>query len=161
MAGRAKYSQQSKDAALGALMSSASQGQDGAWLPQYRSVSAALRISEKTLRRWWRAREVVDDAALRRSSTRARSEVRAEGAKSWIEDRVEDLRQGVEWVLNPDRRAEVDRPDQMARALKDIAAVVKEVQALTGTDDVTDPAARMRELRAAAAQVGLTQDGDA
>ena len=161
MAGRAKYSQQSKDAALGALMSSASQGQDGAWLPQYRSVSAALRISEKTLRRWWRAREVVDDAALRRSSTRARSEVRAEGAKSWIEDRVEDLRQGVEWVLSPDRRAEVDRPDQMARALKDIAAVVKEVQALTGTDDVTDPAARMRELRAAAAQVGLTQDGEA
>jgi hypothetical protein len=161
MAGRAKYSQQSKDAALGALMSSASQGQDGAWLPQYRSVSAALRISEKTLRRWWRAREVVDDAALRRSSTRARSEVRAEGAKSWIEDRVEDLRQGVEWVLSPDRRAEVDRPDQMARALKDIAAVVREVQALTGTDDVTDPAARMRELRAAAAQVGLTQDGEA
>ena len=134
MAGRAKYSQQSKDAALGALMSSASQGQDGAWLPQYRSVSAALRISEKTLRRWWRAR---------------------------IEDRVEDLRQGVEWVLSPDRRAEVDRPDQMARALKDIAAVVKEVRALTGTDDVTDPAARMRELRAAAAQVGLTQDGEA
>jgi len=161
MAGRAKYSQQSKDAALGALMSSASQGQDGAWLPQYRSVSAALRISEKTLRRWWRAREVVDDAALRRSSTRARSEVRAEGAKTWIEDRVEDLRQGVEWVLSPDRRAEVDRPDQMARALKDIAAVVKEVQALTGSDDVTDPAARMRELRAAAAQVGLTQDGEA
>jgi len=161
MAGRAKYSQQSKDAALGALMSSASQGQDGAWLPQYRSVSAALRISEKTLRRWWRAREVVDDAALRRSSTRARSEVRAEGAKSWIEDRVEDLRQGVEWVLSPDRRAEVDRPDQMARALKDIAAVVKEVQALTGTDDVADPAARMRELRAAAEQVGLTRDGEA
>jgi len=161
MAGRAKYSQQSKDAALGALMSSASQGQDGAWLPQYRSVSAALRISEKTLRRWWRAREVVDDAALRRSSTRARSEVRAEGAKTWIEDRVEDLRQGVEWVLSPDRRAEVDRPDQMARALKDIAAVVKEVKALTGSDDVTDPAARMRELRAAAAQVGLTQDGEA
>jgi hypothetical protein len=87
--------------------------------------------------------------------------VRAEGAKSWIEDRVEDLRQGVEWVLSPDRRAEVDRPDQMARALKDIAAVVKEVQALTGTDDVADPAARMQELRAAAAQVGLTQDGDA
>ena len=161
MAGRAKYSQQSKDAALGALMSSASQGQDGAWLPQYRSVSAALRISEKTLRRWWRAREVVDDAALRRSSTRARSEVRAEGARTWIEDRVEDLRQGVEWVLSPDRRAEVDRADQMARALKDIAAVVREVQSLTGTDDVTDPAGRMRDLRAAAAQVGLTRDGEA
>lgn len=161
MAGRAKYSQDDRDAACAALMASSMERPDGSRAPRYRNVSASLRIPESTLRTWWKARRLDDDCALLRSSTRARSEVRAEGARTWIEDRVEDLRQGVEWVLSPDRRAEVDRPDQMARALKDIAAVVKEVQALTGTDDVTDPAARMRELRAAAAQVGLTQDGEA
>ena len=156
MAGRSRYSQQDKDRALAALMASAAQRGDGTLMPQFRPVGRSLGIGQKSLRRWWGERDRTLDAALCRAKTHARIASRANGAETWIEDCVGRIKEGVSWVVAEERRTDDARPDQIARALKDIVFVVKQVDDLTKTDTTASPEGRMDSLRKAAAQVGLT-----
>jgi hypothetical protein len=171
MPGRTKYTQKKRDKALGALMASAVEQDDGSWVPQYRKVGRALSIDDRTLRRWWKRRDVTQDAALRRSSGHARAAVREEGAKTWVEAQVEALKAGVAWVLSPERRAPQERtdhegreytiepkPDAIARSLKDAMVVIEKVDKLTSGNSNSTPATRLAGLRRSATKVGLVEE---
>ena len=172
MAG-AHHNQESIDRALAALMASAVEDSDGSWSPQFSKVSRDMKRPQTTLRRWWRARDRRHDGELRRGCTRARTEVRQEGAEDWLRVQVGRVKDVVVYITNPLHYStelvevpfsegkkftvEGTRPDHAARAMKLTVEVLKDLDGLLESEGgAGSPEKRMASLRKAAAQVGLT-----
>lgn len=176
MAGRAKYTQEQRDAALAALMASAVEQPGGGWAPMFRDVMRSMSIPKSTLQRWWKGRDVGQDGPLRASCTRARSEVRQEGAEDWIRSQVDRVKAVVWYITDPIHyKTELEvvpfsdgqllqvqgtRPDHAARAMKLTVEVLKDMDGLLSDDNgAATPERRMSRLRQAATQVGLSKKG--
>lgn len=166
MAGRPKYSQEVIDRALGALTASAVERAPGVWVPQYSAVARQVSVSEGTLRRWWRSRDMTKDVELRRAHAHVRQEVRQEGVQTWLEQRVAELKKGVEWLLEEERRLPQTRyadgveytieqkPDVISRSLKDVTHIISKIDELTrGEEDTTD--SPLSAAEEAASRTGL------
>ncbi len=166
MAGRANYSQAVKDRCLAALMASAVEAPDGSREPQFRAVARAVDVPRSTLQRWWKSRNRDDDGPLRDSSTRARAEVREEGAKDWLESQVARVKHVVGYITDPlhysTELVEVPfatdkvqlkgtRPDHAARAMKLTVEVLAELDKLL-TDDVEESFETREEMVASLAK---------
>lgn len=148
--------------------------------PHFREVERLRGMPGKTtLRRWWRDHQEDEEkrrknqqnrgasgsgASQNRPHLSARYEEREraaalEGVRLWHEEQIRQVRAAVAWILSPQHREGDNpiRPDQMARALRDIGPVLQ----LVGPS--SDPAegrqthsARIARVKAAAARVGLS-----
>jgi len=171
MAGRVKYTQEQRDTALAALMASAVEGDGGVWKPQFRVVGRQQKLGDRTLRRWWKERDVSQDDALRRANTRARSEVRKDGAKDWLESQVSRVQNVVTYITDPQHysrelvevpfsdgklvRLEGTRPDHAARAMKLTVEVLKDLDGLMAHQSASTPDRKLASLKEAARKVGI------
>jgi hypothetical protein len=156
--GAPRYSQQDKDRALQALMASAVE-QGGEWVPNFRRLTKEPDMpSFGTLRRWWAARDVTQDGSLRLPLQRAREQVAHEGALDWYRAQVESCRNVVTYILDPEHRIgdERLRADHMARALKDVWPVIKDIQGALDGKQSRDHAAKVARLRQRVKRVGLS-----
>ena len=158
--GRRKYTPQQKADAMLALMVSAHED-DGEWCPMYRSVGRELDIPSPTLVRWWKGRDREGDGALRTEALRVREKVREDSAGEWLRERVEEMRQGIAWITSAEHQDTTTdgeyriRPDQLARAYKDISDVVKGLDSLITTGGNADHHKRLERLRRGVRRVGL------
>ena len=168
---RRTYTPDQKHAALVALMVSA-HDDDGEWCPMFRSVSRSIEVPIATLHRWWRARDRDGDGALRNEASRARKEVADAGAKKWLEDRVEDIREGITWIVSGEHRGTqpvfdkdgnelgkelICQPHHLARAYKDAAELVTITNNMLTTGGSKDAHTRIQNLRRSAQRVGLVR----
>jgi transposase-like protein len=111
--GAPPYTEDQKQAALGALMASAVLVQ-GEWVPNFDAVAREVGISHQTLRRWWRERDVAGDVGLRGAVSRGAAAVQQEGAADWYRAKLEGGRALVDHLLAPETYKGLDG-DKAAR----------------------------------------------
>lgn len=163
--GRRKYTPQQKADAMLALMVSAHED-DGEWCPMFRSVGRQVGIPKSTLERWWSRRDRGLDGTLRAEALRIREKVREDSAGEWLRERVEEMRQGIAWITSAEHQDTTTdgeyriRPDQLARAYKDISDVVKGLDSLITTGGNADHHKRLERLRRGVRRVGLDKGSD-
>ena len=155
------YSQETRDRCLGALMASAVLV-DGEWRPCFRDVARGEDIHHVTLRRWWLARDIREDAPLRTASTRGRNKVRNEGAEDWTRGAWVKLRDLVDRVITFDEESgepitmtHQDRA-HLSRAAKLVAETLPAVEAaLSDEGDAMSPNERIRRGKLALKRTGI------
>lgn len=140
-------------------------------VPQYEAVSRMPDMPTKaTLIKWWRwyMAEKEGTATTERFHIRdpseemqARQEAVIQGVQDWHETQLSKVREAISWILSPQHREGEDhiRPDQMARALRDLSSVLEIVAPKQPEEDVSRKAhsSRIHRLRVAAKRVGLSE----
>jgi len=166
------YTPEQRARAIAALRQSTRQIK-GKPVPQYEAVSKMPNMPTKaTLIKWWRwyceEKEDGDE-----SSQRFREEINPspeyeskeaamiQGVQDWHEAQLSKVREAISWILSPQHREGDDhiRPDQMARALRDLSSVLEIVAPKQPEEDVSRKAhsSRIHRLRVAAQRVGLSE----
>lgn len=140
-------------------------------VPQYEAVSRMDGMPTKaTLIKWWRwylaereGNTPTERFHMRDPSEemRAREAAVIQGVQDWHEAQLSKVREAISWILSPQHREGDDhiRPDQMARALRDLSSVLEIVAPKQPEEDVSRKAhsSRIHRLRVAAQRVGLSE----
>lgn len=166
-----RYTQDDRDKALGALMASATLvGVE--WVPNFRAVARVLKVSARTLERWWESRDQKADAALRRAVTREREALVEEGAGDFLEAMVEGYQRIARYIINPIHyrttlvrlpgtgrlvRVKGVRPDQAAKALQITAGLHKDLKSLLSGEQGEERKDPLAHARAAAERTRLVE----
>lgn len=141
-------------------------------VPQFEAVSKMPNMPTKTtLIKWWRW--YMAEKEGREKSERFREEIAPSpeyeskeaamiaGVQDWHETQLSKVREAISWILSPQHREGEDhiRPDQMARALRDLSSVLEIVAPKQPEEDVSRKAhsSRIHRLRVAARRVGLSE----
>lgn len=157
----ARYSPEDRIRALEALRASA-EVVDGVLTPRFRAVAKAEGMPHHdTLRKWWRERDREDDATILVTVQRARESEVGKGVEQWLQHQYESCRDVVEYCLDPMHRVGGPEqripPHQMARALKDLLPLLKEINGVLNGEGTRTGGRRLYNLRRTAQRVRITE----
>lgn len=118
--------------------------------------------AKSTLQRWWAQEGQGPEQAEMLARAREHQAVKAaeEGIREWHAYQIGQIRDAIGWILSPEHRAGEDaiRPDQLARALRDVAPVIESILS-TGNKEQEENrkshTSRINRLKKAARRVGI------
>ena len=146
-----------------ALLKRSARPVNGVMCPQFTKVSRRPGMTTKsTLRRWWDRYGGADSQPQTLARNRERQGVKAaeEGIREWHAYQIGQIRDAIGWILSPEHRGGDDaiRPDQLARALRDVAPVIEQILS-TGSKEQEENrkshTSRINRLQKAARRVGI------
>lgn len=146
-----------------ALLKRSARPVNGVMTPQFTKVSRRPGMPTKsTLRRWWDQYGGADSQPESLARARENQAIKAaeEGIREWHAYQIGQIRDAIGWILSPEHRAGEDaiRPDQLARALRDVAPVIEQILS-TGNKEQEENrkshTSRINRLKKAARRVGI------
>ncbi len=146
-----------------ALLRESMRPHHGVMTPRFSEVAKLPDMpTKRTLRRWWQTYDGDKNSPQALARARADQAVRAtaEGIQEWHTYQIDQIRDAIAWILSPEHRAGEDaiRPDQLARALRDVAPVIESILS-TGNKEQEENrkshTSRINRLKKAAQRVGI------
>lgn len=130
---------ETKAKAIGALWASAEEI-DGVWVPNFFATGRRLGIDHTVLLRWWRGRDVSQDAESRTAAIHARVEAKRSGAREWFEGVLATSQRRVNELLDDEPRFKGAGYDEAARGTKTLVDAALKLGEALGVRNAEDGA---------------------
>jgi hypothetical protein len=129
--GAPRYSAEERLKAMGALWGSAREV-DGVWKPNYRATAKVTKVSEGTLRLWWKSRDITQDYAFMQAAGLAAERAMELGSAQWFDSMRRKLKDRLQWIVDNQEAWESNTPDRNAKAVQFIAQSLASMDKGTG-----------------------------